>query len=171
MADSGLCEAQSRVGCTSPVESGTLSLQGRRPLRWPFRRVMHGAARWEALSHPGDQHGERYHSQVGAGGSGQSSEIVTREGRKWQSWWLLLFGPASHSPLLSLAGAVVRVARGAPGRKEALVAAQTSCVTFLTTPHFTSEEIGSEGLEGDMGLAAVHSGPQRGSIFASTVLR
>ena len=34
--------------------------------------------------------------------------------------------------------------------------------------HFTTEEIGSEGLEGSVGLAAVHSELQRAGIFVNT---
>lgn len=75
---------------------------------------------------------------------------------------------AGHSHLLSLAGAVVRVARGAVGTEKTFVTIQTLCMRLLTTPHFTTGEIGSKGLEGSVGLAAVHSGLQRASIFVNT---
>ena len=48
---------------------------------------------------------------------------------------------AGHSHLLSLAGAVVRVARGAVRTEEAFVTTQTLFMRLLTTPHFTTEEI------------------------------
>ena len=54
------------------------------------------------------------------------------------------------------------------GDREAFVTIQTLCMRLLTTPHFTTEEIGSEGLEGSVGLAAVHSELQRASIFVNT---
>lgn len=75
---------------------------------------------------------------------------------------------AGHSHLLSLAGAVVRVARGAVRTEEAFVTTQTLFMRLLTTPHFTTEEIGSEVLEGSVGLAAVHSELQRAGIFVNT---
>lgn len=75
---------------------------------------------------------------------------------------------AGHSHLLSLAGAVVRVARGAVRTEEAFVTTQTLFMRLLTTPHFTTEEIGNEGLEGSVGLAAVHSELQRAGIFVNT---
>lgn len=82
--------------------------------------------------------------------------------------WLLFFGPAGYSLLLSLAGAVVRVARGAVGTEEALATTQYMCLRLLTPPNFTTDEIGSVDLEGNMGLAVVYSGLQRAHICAST---
>jgi hypothetical protein len=48
------------------------------------------------------------------------SEIGTQEGRKWLKWWLLFPKPPRPSHVLILAGAVVRVARGAVGQRRLL---------------------------------------------------
>lgn len=171
----------------SPMESCTLSLLGRDPLQWPFWRVMHGAARLEALTHAtatlGGQYGERCHGQVvhvcTAGWLCLHHRVVGRwlrplirdwnpRGKEVAELVAAALWTASHSHLLSLAGAVVRVARVAVGTEKAFVTIQTLCMRLLTTPHFTTEEIGSEGLEGSVGLAAVHSELQRASIFVNT---
>lgn len=129
----------------------SLSLQGRH-LQWPSGEP--GIEQWGSKHHPCYNHpwwsvwigedataglyapwGGRATSAPPDGGRGQGrlSEIETQEGRKWYSWWLVLFRPASHSHRLSVAGTVIRVA-GEVGTEEAFVTTQSSCIRLLTTP-------------------------------------
>ena len=151
------------MGCTSPVESGTLSLCREGILfSGPFGGSCVERPGGKHSATLGDQHGERSHSQVG--GRGQWTVVRDWNPRGKEVAELVVAALRTCQPLppcCHLQGLWSGLQETHWGEWRRWWPHRPRVLRLLTTPHFTSEEIGSEGLEGDMGLAAIHSGLQR----------